>query len=187
MAKLPEAVQGINWITYFRILENEKKEDAHLIPWEDSGEFNRKRDSDSKTTKSGSITTGGGMETEINFECADTVSPLTADLDRAINKNLPVEIWRVNHQIKNDEGKYLAYYSQGVVSENNLSADNDDVATRSITITGKGTPQKGWLALAEDQEAEIDYVFRGVKKVTDDDQTGEGTAFNEDTDRELSF
>ncbi|MBD5429998.1 phage major tail protein, TP901-1 family [Lactobacillus sp.] len=187
MAKLPEAVQGINWITYFRLLENEGKEDALLVPWEDSGEFNRSRDSESKTTKSGSITTGGGMESEMNFECADTVSALTADLDRAINKNLPVEIWRINHQIKNGEGKYLAYYMQGVVSENNLSADNDDTATRSITVTGKGTPQKGWLGLTDDQEAELDYVFRGIKQLKDDDQTGEGVAFDEESDRELSF
>ncbi|MDV3545197.1 phage tail protein, partial [Leuconostoc falkenbergense] len=52
------------------------------------------------------------------------------------------------------------------------------------TFSVDGTPKRGWTALSDQQSSDVDYVFRGLGKVTGtgSTETNGGTAWNKATD-----
>ena len=69
---------------------------------------------------------------------------------------------------------------RGTVTEDSNDNDPDDNATRDVTFTIDGTPKRGWLTLPESAQEEIDYVFRGLGKITSSDDNGQGTDWAEE-------
>lgn len=80
---------------------------------------------------------------------------------------------------QNDKGEYEAWYMQGSVSEDSNDNDADDSSTRDVTFAVDGTPKHGWTAFTAEQQADVDYLFKGLKAVTDDDEAGGGTAWTD--------
>uniref|UniRef100_UPI003F562F51 phage major tail protein, TP901-1 family n=1 Tax=Lactobacillus acidophilus TaxID=1579 RepID=UPI003F562F51 len=178
-----QALQGMNALLYIRLLKNADKEDGQLVPMQTSMDFDLKRDSDSTTTKSGNVNTTSSIETELKTEFIDNISKVSDDLYDAIMNNERVEAWKINIDRINDKGQYFAWYMRGSVTEDSNGNDSDDNATRELTFSIDGKPKRGWLTLPESAKEELDYVFRGIVKTTSSDSTGQGTAYNNDTDR----
>ena len=177
-----QALQGMNALLYVRLLKNAGKEDGQLIPMQTSLSFDPKRDSDSTATKSGNVTTTSSIETELKAEFIDNISKISDELYDSLINNERVEVWKINLDRINAQGQYFAWYMRGTVTEDSNDNDADDNSTREVTFSIDGTPKRGWLTLPESAKEELDYVFRGIVKIDDSNQTGQGTAFNSESD-----
>lgn len=172
-------IRGIDNVGYLRLLKNAHKEAAKLIRYQTSMDFELSRDSDTTATKDGSVAIPGAMETEVTIEFLDGINEVSDDAYTAILNGETVELWKVNRARKNDEGKYFGWYMQGEITGDSNSNDADDASTRELTVTVSGTPKRGWLTLSKDQQEELEVGFRGLKAITEEDPTGDGTAFND--------
>lgn len=182
MKKSKDAIMGIDNIGFFRLLSEDHKMPAQLIPHQTSFDFDMSRDADSTATKDGSIAVPAGLETELTNEFIDAISYTSDAIATAILNGEQVEIWMVNRRRKNAQGKYFGWYIRGYVTEDSGSNDADDASTREITFNATGAPKRGWVTLTKEMEEEIDFGFRGLAAITDDDATGDGTAWTkEDT------
>lgn len=177
-----QALQGMNALLYIRKLKNANKEDGQLVPFQTSLSFDQKRDSDSTTTKSGNVNTTSSIETELKAEFIDNISKVSDELYDALMNNERVEVWKISLDRINDQGQYFAWYMRGSVTEDSNDNDADDNSTRELTFSIDGKPKRGWLTLPESAKEELDYVFRGIVKIDDSNQTGQGTAFNSEND-----
>lgn len=177
-----QALQGMHALLYIRLLKNAGKENGQLVPLQTSLNFNPKRDSDSTATKSGNVTTTSSIETELKAEFIDNISKVSDELYDSLINNERVEVWKINLDRINAQGQYFAWYMRGTVTEDSNDNDADDNSTREVTFSIDGTPKRGWLTLPESAKEELDYVFRGIVKIDDSNQTGQGTAFNSESD-----
>lgn len=173
-------LQGIDTLAYVRLLKNADKERGQLIPYQTSLDFDPQRDTDTTQTKSGVVPTTASLETDLEVEFVHNISKVSDDLLTSLLENEEVEIWIVYRKRRNTTGKYYAFYMRGVVSEDENENDPDDNATRDVTFTIQGDPQRGWLELPDEAQEEMDYVFQGLGQVSSTDVTGGGTAFAED-------
>lgn len=181
-----EQIQGVNVVVYARKLSEAAKVAGQLIPYQTSLSIDPQRDSDTKKTKSGSVTTTSSLETDFKFEFVNNWSKIADQLLDSIFDNEEMEFWAVNRQRKNSEGQYYALYLRGKVTEDSNDNDPDDVSSRETTITVDYGPVRGWVTLSEDQEAELAYIFRGVGAIEgtpkNDGTDGAGKAWNKETD-----
>ncbi|MFR0559410.1 phage tail protein [Limosilactobacillus mucosae] len=186
MANDLEQIQGVNMVVYARKLAEAAKVAGQLIPYQTSLTIDPQRDSDTKKTKSGSVTTTSSLETDFKFEFVNNWSKIADQLLDSIFDNEEMEFWAVNRQRKNSEGQYYALYLRGKVTEDSNDNDPDDVSSRETTITVDYGPVRGWVTLSEGQEAELAYIFRGVGAIEgspkNDGTDGAGKAWNKETD-----
>lgn len=186
MANDLEQIQGVNVVVYARKLAEAAKVAGQLIPYQTSLTIDPQRDSDTKKTKSGSVTTTSSLETDFKFEFVNNWSKIADQLLDSIFDNEEMEFWAVNRQRKNSAGQYYALYLRGKVTEDSNDNDPDDVSSRETTITVDYGPVRGWVTLSEDQEAELAYIFRGVGAIEgtpkNDGTDGAGKAWNGETD-----
>jgi TP901-1 family phage major tail protein len=186
MANDLERIQGVNMVVYARKLAEAAKVAGQLIPYQTSLTIDPQRDSNTKKTKSGSVTTTSSLETDFKFEFVNNWSKIADQLLDSIFDNEEMEFWAVNRQRKNSEGQYYALYLRGKVTEDSNDNDPDDVSSRETTITVDYGPVRGWVTLSEEQEAELAYIFRGVGAIEgspkNDGTDGAGKAWNKETD-----
>lgn len=177
MAQDIQILQGLDTVAYVRLKKNSATEAGQLIPYQTSLDFDPQRDTDTTQTKMGGVPTTSSLETDLEIEFVNNISKVSDDLMTSLLKNEDIEVWIVYRKRKNAEGKYFAWYMQGIVSEDENENDPDDNSTRDVTFTIKGEPQRGWLTLSDEAEEELAYVFQGVGAVTDSDKTGGGAAY----------
>lgn len=177
MAQDIQILQGIDTVAYVRLKKNAATETGQLIPYQTSLDFDPQRDTDTTQTKMGGVPTTSSLETDLEIEFVNNISKISDDLMTSLLENEDVEVWIVYRKRKNAEGKYFAWYMQGIVSEDENENDPDDNSTRDVTFTIKGEPQRGWLTLSEEAEEELAYVFKGIGAISDSDKTGGGKAY----------
>lgn len=177
MAQDIQILQGIDTVAYVRLKKNAATETGQLIPYQTSLDFDPQRDTDTTQTKMGGVPTTSSLETDLEIEFVNNISKISDDLMTSLLENEDIEVWIVYRKRKNAEGKYFAWYMQGIVSEDENENDPDDNSTRDVTFTIKGEPQRGWLTLSDEAEEELAYVFKGIGAVTSGDTTGGGTAY----------
>lgn len=177
-----QALQGKRMIGAMRLLENANKEDAEIIPLQGDSSLSLKRDSKSTTTKSGNISAPGGLTTEIDQTFYECISKVSDEFYDAVLDNKIVEFWLINLDRVNSEGKHWSIYVRANVTEDKPSFKADGTAERSPKMSVIGTPQRGYTALSDYQEAMIDYAYRGIGKVaenaTEDGTAGNGTPYD---------
>lgn len=177
MAQDIQVLQGLDTVAYVRLKKNSANQAGQLIPYQTSLDFDPQRDTDTTQTKMGGVPTTSSLETDLEIEFVNNISKVSDDLMTSLLKNEDIEVWIVYRKRKNAEGKYFAWYMQGIVSEDENENDPDDNSTRDVTFTIKGEPQRGWLTLSDEAEEELAYVFQGIGAVTDSDKTGGGAAY----------
>lgn len=177
MAQDIQILQGLDTVAYVRLKKNASSQAGQLIPYQTSLDFDPQRNTDTTQTKMGGVPTTSSLETDLEIEFVNNISKVSDDLMTSLLKNEDVEVWIVYRKRKNAEGKYFAWYMQGIVSEDENENDPDDNSTRDVTFTIKGEPQRGWLTLSDEAEEELAYVFQGVGAVTGSDTTGGGSAY----------
>ena len=181
MANTATILQGIDTVAYIRPLKNQSTEAGELVPFRTSLDFDPKRDEKTTATSDGSVSKPGSLTTSLKWDMLNSISKVSDDIQNSLFDQDELEIWVVNRKRVKD-GKYFAYYMRGYVTENSNSNAVDDNSKNSVTFTIDGTPQRGWLTLPADAQAELDYVFRGIDKTTGDSDTGDGVAWA-DSDR----
>ena len=181
MANTATILQGIDTVAYIRPLKNQSTEAGELVPFRTSLDFDPKRDEKTTATSDGSVSKPGSLTTSLKWDMLNSISKVSDDIQNSLFDQDELEIWVVNRKRVKD-GKYFAYYMRGYVTENSNSNAVDDNSKNSVTFTIDGTPQRGWLTLPADAQAELDYVFRGIDKVAGDSDNGDGTAWA-DSDR----
>lgn len=177
MAQDIQVLQGLDTVAYVRLKKNSANQAGQLIPYQTSLDFDPQRDTDTTQTKMGGVPTTSSLETDLEIEFVNNISKVSDDLMTSLLKNEDIEVWIVYRKRKNAEGKYFAWYMQGIVSEDENENDPDDNSTRDVTFTIKGEPQRGWLTLSDEAEEELAYVFQGIGAVTSTDTTGGGKAY----------
>lgn len=177
MAQDIQVLQGLDTIAYVRLKKNAATETGQLIPYQTSLDFDPQRDTDTTQTKMGGVPTTSSLETDLEIEFVNNISKVSDDLMTSLLENEDIEVWIVYRKRKNAEGKYFAWYMQGIVSEDENENDPDDNSTRDVTFTIKGEPQRGWLTLPDEAEEELAYVFQGIGAISDSDKTGGGAAY----------
>lgn len=181
MANTATILQGIDTVAYIRPLKNQSTEAGELVPFRTSLDFDPKRDEKTTATSDGNVSKPGSLTTSLKWDMLGSISKALDDIQNSLFDQEELEIWVVYRKRVKD-GKYFAYYMRGYVTENSNSNAVDDSSKNSVTFTIDGTPQRGWLTLPADSQAELDYVFRGIDKVSGDSDTGDGTAWA-DSDR----
>lgn len=181
MASTATVLQGIDTVAYIRPLKNQSTEAGELVPFRTSLDFDPKRDEKTTATSDGSVSKPGSLTTSLKWDMLNSISKVSDDIQNSLFDQDELEIWVVNRKRVKD-GKYFAYYMRGYVTENSNSNAVDDNSKNSVTFTIDGTPQRGWLTLPADAQAELDYVFRGIDKTSGDSDTGNGVAWA-DSDR----
>ena len=181
MANTATILQGIDTVAYIRPLKNQSTEAGELVPFRTSLDFDPKRDEKTTATSDGSVSKPGSLTTSLKWDMLSSISKVSDDIQNSLFDQDELEIWIVNRKRVKD-GKYFAYYMRGYVTENSNSNAVDDNSKNSVTFTIDGTPQRGWLTLPADAQAELDYVFRGIDKTSGDSDTGDGVAWA-DSDR----
>lgn len=169
------ALQGVDVLLFARKLSEANKKDGQLIPYQTSLSFDPQRDSDTKATKSGSISTSSSVETDLEVEFTNNWSEIADQLWDSLFDGDKMEFWIIYRKRVNKEGKYFAFYMQGTVKEDSNDNDPDDASSRDTSIAVDGTPQRGWTTLPDAANQQLAYIFRGVGKI-------DGEARNDGTD-----
>lgn len=153
--------------------------EMQLVPYQTGLTFDPSRDGDSTATKSGSVNTTSSVETDLEVNFLNNTSAIADELLQALfdGTQMDMEIVRTDRQ--NDDGEYEAWYMQGSVSEDSNDNDADDSSTRDVSFAVDGTPKHGWTAFTPDQQADVDYLFKGLAAVTAEDEGGGGTAWTD--------
>lgn len=170
-------LQGMDTVAFFRQLSKAKEEEGQLLPWQTSLSFDPQRDSDTNQTKDGVVTTSSSVETDFEVEFINNTSALADMMYDSLFDGEKLEGWIVYRNRRNAAGKYFAWYMRITVSEDSNDNDPDDNSTRDVTFAVSGTPKRGWLSLPETAQEQIDFIFQGLGKVTEEDKTGGGTAW----------
>lgn len=187
MAETLTKLQGKNAVLFVRLLEDQTKMEAQLVPYQTSLSFDPSVDSDSTATKDGSVSSQSSVETELEVEFVNNNHFIADKIRHALFDGRKVEAWIVNKdRIKtNADGstsEVYAWYMRGSVNEDSNDNDADDLSTRDVTLTIDGTPKDGWLTLSADQQADFDYIFRGLDIANDDSDTAGGTEYKDEAD-----
>ncbi|KRL96563.1 phage tail tube protein [Limosilactobacillus equigenerosi] len=173
-------LQGMDTLAYVRKLKDAATTDGQLIPYQTSLSFDPQRDSDSTATKSGNVQSKGGLETDVEVEFINNVSKVADELYDSLFDGDTLEIWILHRKrVQNASSatpSYFAWYMRGDVKEDSNDNDSDDNSTRDVTFNIEGTPKRGWTKLPAEAQEELDYVFRGIIK-TSEDENGNGVAW----------
>jgi len=170
-----QVLQGIDKLAYYRKLDKAATEEGHLLPYQTTHTFDPSKNVDTTATKSGSVASSASVETDFEQEFLDSTSAIADQFYDSLFNDEILEVWLVSRKRKNESGQMFAWYFRAKVNEDENDNDADDLSTRDVSFTVIGTPQRGWLTLPDGAQEEIDYVFRGLKAATTDDDTGGGT------------
>ena len=181
----PQKINGSNVLGLFRLEKNAATEKAAIINYQTSLDFEFKRDSDSTSTKTGSLSTSGSLETTIKFSFVDNISKVSDDIRTSILNAEPAELWQVQLDRKNSEGKYFGCYVRGTVSSDSAKNDDGDNSTRECEFKCDRAPQYGWTDLDATIKEALSYAYQGIGVISDSDKQGGGKAYNTITDRGL--
>lgn len=170
-----QVLQGIDKVVYYRKLADAATKEGHLLPYQTTHTFDPSKDTDSTATKSGAVSTASSVTTDFEQEFIDSTDAIADGFYDSLFNDEILEVWIVSLKRKNATGQLFSWYFRAKVQEDENDNDADDNSTRDVTFTVDGTPKRGWLTLPDGAQEEIDYIFRGLKALTDADKTGGGT------------
>lgn len=156
-------LQGKNKILLFRLLKESDTEAAKLS-FQTEHTFSFERDTDMVATKDGSLVKLGDLESEVTgIEAVQAKSdPVAEMLQNAVLDGDKLELWEIttDEDLKSEDGKYPAIYTQGYMTSWEQSASVEDEATYSGDFAIEQIPQFGLATLTEEQEEALQYAFK---------------------------
>lgn len=173
-------LQGSNTFAFVRPLSEAGTSKGLLVPYQTNANFEISRSSKSKETKSGSIPTLASPQTDLEIDFLDSTDPTSAKIYDSILNASTLEIWLVKTDYVKD-GKYFSWYMRGMPQKDASDNDADGQSARKVKFSIQGEPQRGWTALPEEAQEEINYVYRGLDTVSapkNDGTDGGGKAWS---------
>lgn len=117
-------------------------------------------DSETVTTKDGSVTNPGTPEITISATTGVAEGDeLPYEIEKAMLDGKKFEIWEINKSRKGTGDKYKAKYYQGSCTSWGLTSSAEDKAELSLEFAVDGKGVEGDITLTADQEAELEYSF----------------------------
>lgn len=172
MVESIKTLHGKDTFLFVRKLKDAKTAEGKLIPFQTSLTFDMSRDSDTTQTKSGPVTSAGGIETELSVELVNNTSAILDALQDSLLSGDKLEFWVIFAGRNNAQGQYFSFYGRAIVSEDSNDNDADDLSTREISFGVDGTPKRGWTTLPQSAQEAIEYVYRGLEAMGENETTG---------------
>ncbi len=172
MVESIKTLHGKDTFLFVRKLKDAKTAEGKLIPFQTSLTFDMSRDSDTTQPKSGPVTSAGGIETELSVELVNNTSAILDALQDSLLSGDKLEFWVIFAGRKNAQGQYFSFYGRAIVSEDSNDNDADDLSTREISFGVDGTPKRGWTTLPQSAQEAIEYVYRGLEAMGENETTG---------------
>ncbi|TGY53639.1 phage major tail protein, TP901-1 family [Ligilactobacillus murinus] len=172
MVESIKTLHGKDTFLFVRKLKDAKTAEGKLIPFQTSLTFDMSRESDTTQTKSGPVTSAGGIETELSVELVNNTSAILDALQDSLLSGDKLEFWVIFAGRKNAQGQYFSFYGRAIVSEDSNDNDADDLSTREISFGVDGTPKRGWTTLPQSAQEAIEYVYRGLEAMGENETTG---------------
>ena len=174
-----EVMDGKDLLTFFRLLKNQKTDDASRIRFMTEQTLSMEKETDSQATVDGIVSSVADGENTIEFSALayrDTDAHTIAMWKKLRNwylDNETVEVWNVDiksGKVNGAKTEYLVDYFQGKFTSFELkgAADGKVELSYSFTIDGKGHfDQKD--TLTEEQQAAVaaaNYAYNKLAKAT---------------------
>ena len=172
MVESIKTLHGKDTFLFVRKLKDAKTAEGKLIPFQTSLTFDMSRESDTTQTKSGPVTSAGVIETELSVELVNNTSAILDALQDSLLSGDKLEFWVIFAGRKNAQGQYFSFYGRAIVSEDSNDNDADDLSTREISFGVDGTPKRGWTTLPQSAQEAIEYVYRGLEAMGENETTG---------------
>lgn len=162
-------IKGNRIIYLYRILKDAATDDATAVAFTTENSKSKSRDSDTVTTKDGTIRVPGEVETEISTTAifASENDTMISKLEKALDDGDKVEIWEVNMDkpgTTENQGKFAAKYFQGYVTSFELSSNSEDHAEASLDFGIEGKGADGYATVTDEQQELAEYVFKDTVK-----------------------
>lgn len=162
-------IKGNRIIYLYRILRDAATDDATAVAFTTENSKSKSRDSDTVTTKDGTIRVPGEVETEISTTAifASENDTMISKLEKALDDGDKVEIWEVNMDkpgTTENQGKFAAKYFQGYVTSFELSSNSEDHAEASLDFGIEGKGADGYATVTDEQQELAEYVFKDTVK-----------------------
>lgn len=168
-------------LDYVRLLSDAPIKEATLVINVTASSYDPSRKTNSTDTKSGAANSVGEISVKDDIDVIDGPFAANKILEQAFYNKLEIERWHVNTDDKNKDGKYAAVYERGYVTEVSQSGNANSNLTKKYTLTVEGEPKRGYTGLSEGMKKQTEMLFRGLDKVTGDDNGG-GTEYDYDAD-----
>lgn len=162
-------IKGNRIIYLYRILKDAATDDATAVAFTTENSKSKSRDSDTVTTKDGTIRVPGEVETEISTTAlfASENDAMIDKLEKALDDGDKVEIWEVNMDkpgTSDNASKFAAKYFQGYVTNFELSSNSEDHAEASLDFGIEGKGVDGYATVTDEQQELAAYVFKDTSK-----------------------
>lgn len=162
-------IKGNRIIYLYRILKDAATDDATAVAFTTENNKSKSRDSDTVTTKDGTIRVPGEVETEISATAlfASENDAMIDKLEKALDDGDKVEIWEVNMDkpgTSDNASKFAAKYFQGYVTNFELSSNSEDHAEASLDFGIEGKDVDGYATVTDEQQELAAYVFKDTSK-----------------------
>ena len=162
-------IKGKRIIYLYRILKDAATDDATAVAFTTENSKSKSRDSDTVTTKDGTIRFPGEVETEISTTAlfASENDAMIDKLEKALDDGDKVEIWEVNMDkpgTSDNASKFAAKYFQGYVTNFELSSNSEDHAEASLDFGIEGKGVDGYATVTDEQQELAAYVFKDTSK-----------------------
>lgn len=162
-------IKGNRIIYLYRILKDAATDDATAVAFTTENSKSKSRDSDTVTTKDGTIRVSGEVETEISTTAlfASENDAMIDKLEKALDDGDKVEIWEANMDkpgTSDNASKFAAKYFQGYVTGFELSSNSEDHAEASLDFGIEGKGVDGYATVTDEQRELAAYVFKDTPK-----------------------
>ena len=157
-----EAVQGSKIIYLYRLLEEQKTEDAFRLAFVTEDSISYSKDADSTVTKDGTIRTHSAVEIEKPMTCILSQGDTVIDkLKNAMLNDKVVELWEANlaEPVTGQTNKFKGTYFQGYITSYEKTSNAEDMVEIQMTIGVNGKGADGNVTVSASQQDDASYVF----------------------------
>lgn len=159
---MAEAVQGSKIIYLYRLLEEQKTEDAFRLAFVTEDSISYSKDADSTVTKDGTIRTPSAVEIEKPMTCILSQGDTVIDkLKNAMLNDKVVELWEANlaEPVTGQTNKFKGTYFQGYITSYEKTSNAEDMVEIQMTIGVNGKGADGNVTVSASQQDDASYVF----------------------------
>lgn len=157
-------VFGKDRILMFRKLGDKKAAAKLALQTEHS--WNYERSNEATKTKDGAVVSDGGLEVTLQIEAVASRDELNKMLLDSVLNGGKLEVWDIDLAgVKDESGKYPAKYAQGSLSNWEIPANVEELATISTEMAIDGKPVDGYATLTAEQQEAIRYAFQDTTAI----------------------
>lgn len=164
-----DAIQGKQKILMFRKYEEEPSGDGAKLALQTSHTITSTRSTTQTNTKDGAVAMSQGLQQSIAIEAISTRDEVNFLLEQSVEQGFMLEVWEIDtgrfveDEVAGTSG-YMARYGRGYLDSWTTPDSVDGFETISTNMAISGALVMGIEPLYEDQENEIRYAYREMRR-----------------------